>query len=174
MNQDRIRSMSASASASASNPKASSIVDFRGMSPMSRIVDVPSPSATPTRNPNRLSRQHTPMVYPALLSRVAEAFRMRIALTERVKDGLRGWVGGRWVGEWSRRKAEREREGEGERVGVGRLVRRFSRRGDVGDGNGREGRWGKKRGGEREEPARAKVLGLRRFWEGVGRDGGSY
>jgi hypothetical protein len=100
--------------------------------------------------------------------------RKRRVERERVKDGLRGWLGGRWVGEWSRRKAEREREGEGERVGVGRLVRRFSRRGDVGEGNGREGRWGKKRGGEREEPARAKVLGLRRFWEGVGRDGGSY
>jgi hypothetical protein len=30
----------------------------------------------------------TPIVYPALLSRVAEAFRERIPLTDRVKDGL--------------------------------------------------------------------------------------
>lgn len=32
--------------------------------------------------------RRTPVVYPALLSRVAEAFKTRITVTERVKDGL--------------------------------------------------------------------------------------
>lgn len=55
----------------------------------------PSPS---TENPGRLSpnppippskhQRKTPVVYPALLSRVSEAFRDRIPLADRVKDGL--------------------------------------------------------------------------------------
>jgi hypothetical protein len=72
---------------------------------------------------------------------------------ERVKDGLR-----RWVSEW-RARGLRERREEG-RVGVRFLVRRFAREGD--------GRAGTCEG--REIPPRAKVLGLRRFWEGVGKD----
>jgi len=53
----------------------------------------PPPSATSTlegRNSpvsTRTSRK-TPIVYPALLSRVAEAFRERITVCDRVKDGL--------------------------------------------------------------------------------------
>ena len=35
-----------------------------------------------------MSQRRTPIVYPALLSRVAEAFQERITLSERVKDGL--------------------------------------------------------------------------------------
>ncbi|EDN99284.1 hypothetical protein SS1G_02136 [Sclerotinia sclerotiorum 1980 UF-70] len=86
---------------------------------------------------------------------------------ERVKDGLRAWVEG-----WKGRVGEREREVEGTREGkveVRWLVRRFARR----DGNesvvGR-GTWGRKVE-RRELPARAKVLGLRRFWERVGKEG---
>jgi RHO1 GDP-GTP exchange protein 1/2 len=36
----------------------------------------------------QVSRSRTPIVYPALLSRVAEAFRERIQLGDRLKDGL--------------------------------------------------------------------------------------
>ena len=73
---------------------------------------------------------------------------------ERVKDILRGWVE-----EWRRRGGERQVE---QKVDVRRLARRFAAR-------EREGGVvsGKKR---MEEPARAKVLGLRRFWEKVARD----
>ncbi|GJJ10951.1 hypothetical protein Clacol_005180 [Clathrus columnatus] len=38
--------------------------------------------------PSAANRRRTPVVYPALLSRVAEAFRVRVTLSERVKDGL--------------------------------------------------------------------------------------
>jgi len=86
---------------------------------------------------------------------------------EKVKDILRGWVE-----EWRRKGCEnrmKEGEGEGERrTDVRRLVKRFAR------GNGGEGeRLWLDKGVEkrREEPTRAKVLGLRRFWEKVGRDG---
>jgi hypothetical protein len=48
-------------------------------------------------------------------------------------------------------------------------VRRFAREGQVGKGR-EERRWGGQRSeGEREMPTRAKVLGLRRFWEKVGK-----
>ncbi|KAK2627077.1 hypothetical protein QTJ16_003043 [Diplocarpon rosae] len=85
---------------------------------------------------------------------------------ERVKDVLRGWVG-----EWRRRGAETcegEREAEGQRIDVRRMARRFTRDGR----EGRETRWGERRRREREDPARAHVLALRRFWERVGREGG--
>ncbi|ESZ91966.1 hypothetical protein SBOR_7656 [Sclerotinia borealis F-4128] len=86
---------------------------------------------------------------------------------ERVKDGLRAWVEG-----WRGRVGEKEREVEGTREGkveVRWLVRRFARR----DGDANvvgKGSWGKKVE-RREMPARAMVLGLRKFWERVGRDG---
>ena len=85
---------------------------------------------------------------------------------ERIKDLLRAWVG-EW---WSKgRERERERrEREEEKLDVGRLVRRFGR------GGGEErGPWsGKEKEQKRRElPTRAKVLGLRRFWEMVGRGG---
>jgi len=41
-------------------------------------------SALPASNPHRRG----PLVYPALLSRVAEAFKARVAVSERTKDGL--------------------------------------------------------------------------------------
>ncbi|QSZ36187.1 hypothetical protein DSL72_007312 [Monilinia vaccinii-corymbosi] len=86
---------------------------------------------------------------------------------ERVKDGLRRWVEG-----WRGKVGEKEREVEGTREGkieVRWLVRRFGGKGGHESAVGRE-TWGKK-DERREMPARAKVLGLRRFWETVGREG---
>lgn len=79
---------------------------------------------------------------------------------ERVKDLLRGWVE-----EWRRRGIEivgRDNDGVGEqRIDVRRMARRFAR-----DGNGnRQVKWGVGAGKKIEMPTRAKVLGLRRFWE---------
>jgi hypothetical protein len=84
---------------------------------------------------------------------------------ERVKDVLRGWVE-----EWRRKGSEslsiRGVEGE-EKPDVRRMARRFA----VEGGKGREApRWGR-RVDVKEAPTRAKVLGLRRFWEKVGREG---
>ncbi|PMD30981.1 hypothetical protein L207DRAFT_519664 [Hyaloscypha variabilis F] len=78
---------------------------------------------------------------------------------ERVRDFLRGWVE-----EW-RRKGCEINEREEERVEVRRLARRFV------DTKKEAPRWGR-RVETREAPARAKVLGLRRFWEKVGSEGG--
>lgn len=75
---------------------------------------------------------------------------------ERVKDVLRGWVD-----EWRRRGGEREVE---QKMDVRRLARRFA---------ARERNGGEMNGKRREEPPRAKVLGLRKFWEKVAREGGS-
>ena len=81
---------------------------------------------------------------------------------ERVKDVLRGWVE-----EWRRRGSEKRVGGEGEeKMDVRRMARRFARE----EGRGEGQRWGK-RVVVKEAPARAKVLGLRRFWEKVGREG---
>ncbi|KAG9240212.1 hypothetical protein BJ878DRAFT_311684 [Calycina marina] len=74
---------------------------------------------------------------------------------ERVKDILRGWVDG-----WRKRGGERQVE---QKMDVRRLAIRFTAK-----------EMEELRGGSRklrEEPTRAKVLGLRRFWEKVGRDG---
>ncbi|KAH7410566.1 hypothetical protein BKA64DRAFT_661270 [Cadophora sp. MPI-SDFR-AT-0126] len=86
---------------------------------------------------------------------------------ERVKDTLR-----HWVEEWRRRGSEaleaRGVEEGGQKPDVRRMARRFGR-----DRDAREGpRWGAQRREGREAPTRAKVLGLRRFWEKVGREGG--
>lgn len=83
---------------------------------------------------------------------------------ERVKDVLR-----HWVAEW-RRKGWESREGNGEQTpDVRRIARRFVRGGNMGE---RESRWGRCADENRREmPTRAKVLGLRRFWEKIGRDG---
>lgn len=51
-------------------------------------------------------------------------------------------------------------------------VRRMARRFGSGLERKDEVRWGMGRGKRREEPPRAKVLGLRRFWEGVGKSAG--
>ncbi|QRV74343.1 Rho guanine nucleotide exchange factor [Ceratobasidium sp. AG-Ba] len=62
MPSDRSRSMSASATGATPRP--------------------------PAPRPNAPVSRRRPLVYPALLSRVAEAFRQRIPLSDRVKDGL--------------------------------------------------------------------------------------
>ena len=84
--QDRSRSLSATTSAHVR----SSLVD----------QSVPSPASTSRLRPGAPQSQNghmsstapyprrSPIVYPALLSRVAEALRVRIVLTDVVKDGL--------------------------------------------------------------------------------------
>ncbi|EMD39301.1 hypothetical protein CERSUDRAFT_104516 [Gelatoporia subvermispora B] len=76
--QDRSRSMSATMSP-----------QFRAMIESGRIPrGLPAPgrdSPASTRTP---ASRRVPIVYPALLSRVAEAFKERIQLSDRVKDGL--------------------------------------------------------------------------------------
>ncbi len=82
---------------------------------------------------------------------------------ERLKDGLRAWIARR--AEVVQKKLAQERE----RPNVRSLVQRFARRAGGGK-DGRDGRWGKVAGEKRKkgEPTRAHVLGLRRFWEGIG------
>ena len=90
---------------------------------------------------------------------------------ERVKDGLRAWLKGRVRAELERRMRDGERE---QCWTVKGMVRRFaSVAGRGGAPCGEEAVWGKGAGERRrrDEPARARVLGLRRFWEGVGREG---
>ena len=54
-----------------------------------RIPRPPVPSMPPPGRDSRSHKHHrTPIVYPALLSRVAQAFKERITLSDRVKDGL--------------------------------------------------------------------------------------
>jgi RHO1 GDP-GTP exchange protein 1/2 len=77
--QDRSKSMSATTS------QAKSILSS------SRNSQQPLPSpvpTTPTTNTHSGGHRRTPIVYPALLSRVAEAFRVRVTTAERVKDDL--------------------------------------------------------------------------------------
>jgi hypothetical protein len=77
--QDRSMSMSA-----ATNSMRNGLEQNRSSRP-------PIPSLHGGRNsPNslRLPTKKTPIVYPALLSRVAEAFRDRIPIADRLKDGL--------------------------------------------------------------------------------------
>jgi hypothetical protein len=81
---------------------------------------------------------------------------------ERVKDILR-----HWIEEWGK-KGSKATEGSGNesRPDVRILARRFARERDARE----TPRWGK--GVEHKEmPTRAKVLGLRRFWEKVGKEG---
>jgi len=81
---------------------------------------------------------------------------------ERVKDVLR-----HWVEEWRRKGSESVRDGEVEqKPDVRRIARRFARERDGKD----LPKWGR-RIDVKEAPTRAKVLGLRRFWEKVGREG---
>lgn len=71
--QDRSMSMSSASSRPTTRPPIPSILEGTGRS---------SPSSV------RHQSRRTPLVYPALLSRVAEALRDRITLTDRAKDGL--------------------------------------------------------------------------------------
>jgi hypothetical protein len=88
---------------------------------------------------------------------------------ERVKDVLR-----HWVAEWRQKGSEsREEVGGDRKPDVRRIARRFARNGSGGGmERERESRWGQCAGeNRRETPTRAKVLGLRRFWEKVGKEG---
>jgi len=77
--QDRSRSMS-----SAVNP--THIPSARGQPP---IPPLPNGGNSPrTSIGNQVATRRSPIVYPALLSRVAEAFRNRVQLSDQVKDGL--------------------------------------------------------------------------------------
>lgn len=77
---DRSRSMSAAVS-----PSIRSVFDAAGKA--SQRPPVPS-SPSSTRQHHNSGARRTPIVYPALLSRVAQAFQERITLGERGKDGL--------------------------------------------------------------------------------------
>jgi RHO1 GDP-GTP exchange protein 1/2 len=55
---------------------------------ISKSILVPSPLEGRMSPTLRTPVRKTPIVYPALLSRVAQAFRERIPITDRVKDGL--------------------------------------------------------------------------------------
>lgn len=121
--------------------------------------------------------------------------RRRRVIREGLKDGLRVWVERRIL-LMQRRKEEGEVEGEQERVSVKGLVRRFTRRiveeedelnnalmkqrQKVQATWGREVEFARQREDMRKgmvdlgggdgacvQPTRAKVLGLKRFWEGV-------
>ncbi|KAH1594398.1 hypothetical protein KXX34_002152 [Aspergillus fumigatus] len=65
---------------------ASTIVPDRTMSMQSQMTHRPSNQTTLVSNNSRRSK--VPLVYPALLSRVADVFRERIPLGERQKNGL--------------------------------------------------------------------------------------
>lgn len=85
---------------------------------------------------------------------------------ERVKDVLRSWIE-----EWRRRGSDfRDTEAENQRPDVRRIARKFAKDSRVGERE-KESRWGRAAKKERELPTRAKVLGLRRFWESVAREG---
>jgi hypothetical protein len=109
--------------------------------------------------PQECFRKGGGMLAPALVETKRRVER------EKVKDILRGWVG-----EWKVRAASMGVEVE-EKTDVRRIARRFVAR--EREREGREApRWGAGRKADtRESPARANVLGLRRFWEKVGRDG---
>jgi hypothetical protein len=103
-------------------------------------------------------------VSPALVEK------KRMVERERVRDFLRSWV------EVWRVRGERVKGGgeEGGKPDVRVLVRRFARGSQQLEGREQQSRWGaqaRRSGNVKEEPTRAKVLGLRRFWEKVGREG---
>jgi len=56
----------------------------KGGKPVTSVIDTGRASPTSTRQTAR----KTPVVYPALLSRFAQAFRERVPVSDRVKDGL--------------------------------------------------------------------------------------
>lgn len=91
---------------------------------------------------------------------------------ESVKDGLRGWLSGK-----RRQELERREKEEVERS-VTTLVRRFAGKAKDRDrervrDKKERGRWGRAAIAEEKRttgaPTRAHVLGLRRFWESVGK-----
>jgi RHO1 GDP-GTP exchange protein 1/2 len=79
--QDRSMSMSAATALAASRTTVEQRRSSRPTIPPSLYDGRNSPTSL-------LPVKKTPIVYPALLSRVADAFRDRIPLTDRIKDGL--------------------------------------------------------------------------------------
>lgn len=113
----------------------------------------------------------------------------RQVIKEHLKDGLRAWVKGRAIAEQRRKEEEYD---EGTRVDVKAIVRRFSARAAAAELETNavdkvslekkcaQARWGREVEIERKreqrravvsgvcsQPARAHVLGLRKFWEGI-------
>ncbi|KAF9240727.1 CNH domain-containing protein [Melanogaster broomeanus] len=81
--QDRSMSMSMSAASNSMR----TVVDARSRQPIPQSLQ--GGQNSPTTSTKALAvRTHSPIVYPALLSRVAEAFKERVAIADRVKDGL--------------------------------------------------------------------------------------
>ncbi|KAI0954580.1 hypothetical protein AcW1_006427 [Taiwanofungus camphoratus] len=80
--QDRSRSMSATIT-----PQYRAMIES-GRIPRPPVPMVPGGRDSPASMRPSPHRSRTPIVYPALLSRVAEAFKVRIQLQDRVKDGL--------------------------------------------------------------------------------------
>ena len=114
---------------------------------------------------------------PGLVSPVLVEARRRV-MRERLKDGLSRWIQGRGV------EAQKEMSDEAaEGVSVRALVRRLQARRERVERREREvdsvavekkraqRAWGaeaeKERERARNQPTRAHVLGLKRFWEGV-------
>ena len=56
--------------------------------PTDRSFSMMSTTSRPSTGPQRAPRRRSPLVYPALLSHVAKAFRERVNLSDREKDGL--------------------------------------------------------------------------------------
>lgn len=82
----RPRPPSDSSTASRSMSMASTVVPDRTMSMQSQTPQKPPGQTTLVASNSRRSK--VPLVYPALLSRVADAFREKIVLAERQKNGL--------------------------------------------------------------------------------------
>lgn len=80
--QDRSRSMSA-----ALTPQVRAMLENGGRVPRPPVPSMP-PAIRDSMSSNRPHHRRTPIVYPALLSKVAQAFKERITLSDRVKDGL--------------------------------------------------------------------------------------
>ena len=60
----------------------------RAMIEANRSMRPSPPSTTPNRDSHPPRPRRAPIVYPALLSRVSEAFKARVQLADRLKDGL--------------------------------------------------------------------------------------
>lgn len=78
--QDRSRSMSA-----AMTPQARAMMMENARAPRPPVPSIPPASRD---SPAAHRPRRTPIVYPALLSRVAQAFKDRLQLADRIKDGL--------------------------------------------------------------------------------------
>jgi len=90
---------------------------------------------------------------------------------EKLKDGLRAWLAGRGV-DIVQKKSMLAGTSERDKPSVRTLVQRFAKRAGGKDFEVKQGILSRRESIERKErgaPPRAHVLGLRRFWEGIGR-----